>query len=232
MNIQKPYRLKEGDKVATVSLSWGGAGDPDILWRYYVGKERLEKEFGLQVVEMPHTLSGSEFIYKHPEKRAQDLMQAFADPSIKGIFSCIGGDESIRILPYIDFELIRKNPKVFIGYSDTTIAHLICLKAGVSNFYGPSILAEFSENVKIFDYTKEWVKKALFEEAPLGEVTSSSIWTSKYVAWEEKNKLTERQVARHEGYEILQGKGKAWGKLIGGCIEVLEMAKGTLIWHR
>lgn len=131
MDLVKPSRLKSGDKVATISLSWGGAGDDDILWRYNIGKKRLEEEFGLKVIEMPQTLCGTEFIYNHPEKRAEDLMLAFKDKSIKAIFSCIGGDESIRMLPFIDFDIIRNNPKAFIGYSDTTITHMICLKAGI-----------------------------------------------------------------------------------------------------
>lgn len=131
MNLIKPVRLSRGDKVATISLSWGGAGDSDILWRYNVGKKRLEKEFGLEVVEMPHTLSGTDYIYNNPEKRAEDLMAAFKDKSIKAIFSCIGGDESVRLLPYIKFDVIRDNPKIFIGYSDTTVTHMICLKAGI-----------------------------------------------------------------------------------------------------
>lgn len=53
-------------------------------------------------------------------------MAAFEDKSIKAVFSCIGGYESIRIVPYIDFDTIRNNPKIFMGYSDTTISHLIC----------------------------------------------------------------------------------------------------------
>ena len=107
-------------------------------------------------------------IYNHPEKRAEDLMMAFKDQSIKGIFTCIGGDESVRILPYIDYEVIKNNPKIFIGYSDTTVTHLICLKAGISSFYGPSILSEFAENVKMFDYTKHWIDKVLFDNKSIG----------------------------------------------------------------
>jgi muramoyltetrapeptide carboxypeptidase LdcA involved in peptidoglycan recycling len=56
-------------------------------------------------------------------------MAAFKDPNIKAIISTIGGEESIRILPYIDFELIKNNPKIFMGYSDTTVSHFICQKA-------------------------------------------------------------------------------------------------------
>jgi muramoyltetrapeptide carboxypeptidase LdcA involved in peptidoglycan recycling len=74
----KPPKLNIGDKIATVSLSWGGAGDK--LWRYEIGKRRLEEVFGLEDVEMPNTLKCTEFIYLHPEKRAEDLMTAFKDP--------------------------------------------------------------------------------------------------------------------------------------------------------
>lgn len=230
MNLIKPYGLKPGDKVATISLSWGGAGDEDILWRYNVGKKRLEEEFGLEVIEMPHTLKGTEFIYNHPEKRAEDLMLAFKDPSIKAIFSCIGGSESIRLLPFIDFHVIKNNPKIFIGYSDSTVTHMICLKAGISSFYGPSILAEFAENVKIFDYTKHWIEKVLFHNSIIGNIQSSVAWTSEHLAWEEKNKLIQRNLRSNNGYELLQGKGTVKGHLIGGCIEVLEMCKETELW--
>ena len=103
MNLLKPQKLNKGDTIATVSLSWGGAGDDGLLWRYNLGKKRLREEFELNVIEMPNTLKGSEYLYNHPEARAKDLMDAFANPDIKGIFSCIGGDESIRMLLFIDF---------------------------------------------------------------------------------------------------------------------------------
>ncbi len=230
MKIIKPNKLNRGDKVATVSLSWGGAGDSDILWRYNVGKKRLQEEFGLNVVEMPNTLKGTDYIYDHPEKRAEDLMDAFRDESIKAIFSCIGGCESVRMLPYIDFDVIRNNPKVFIGYSDTTVTHFICYKGGVSSFYGPSILAEFAENVEMHDYTKHWVEKALFSDSVIGAIDPSPVWTSERLPWVEKNKAITRTLQQNDGYEVLQGTGVAKGHLIGGCIEVLEMIKGTALW--
>lgn len=226
----KPQKLKRGDIVTTVSLSWGGSGDHDILWRYNLGKERLEQQFGLRVVEMENTLKGSEYLYNHPEKRAQDLMDAFSDPSIKAVFSCIGGDDSVRMLPHIDFDVIRNNPKIFIGYSDTTIAHLMCLKAGVSSFYGPSVLAELAENVKVFDYTAEWMQKVLFDTSVIGEIEPTSQWTGDRIEWTIENSSVQKTMYANHGYELLQGKGKVNGRLIGGCIEVLEMAKGTALW--
>lgn len=230
INLIKPEKLKAADKVATVSLSWGGAGDDDLLWRYEVGKKRLEEDFGLKVVEMPHTLKGSEYVYNHPEKRAEDLMKAFSDPTIKGIFCCIGGDDSIRMLPYIDFEIIKNNPKVLLGYSDSTISHFICLKANLSSFYGASILAEFAENKKIFDYTTKWIKNVLFDNSPIGVIEPADEWTGERIEWLEENKDIEKVMNKNHGYEFIQGKGKVQGRLIGGCIEVLEMMKGTSLW--
>lgn len=230
MKLIKPEKLRAGDIVTTVSLSWGGAGDPDLLWRYKLGKLRLEEVFGLKVVEMEHTLKGSKYIYKYPEARAKDLMDAFKNPDIKAIFSCIGGDDSIRILPYIDFEIIRKNPKIFIGYSDSTITHLICYKAGLTSFYGPSVLAELAENNKIFDYTREYLNKILFSNDPIGLIPATEKWTGDRIEWTEDNKYIPKTMKNNLGYEFLQGEGIVKGRLFGGCIEVLEMAKGTKIW--
>lgn len=230
LNLIKPKKLQKGDRVATVSLSWGGAGDEEILWRYQQGKERLEKVFGLEVVEMPHTLKGSEYVYNHPEERAKDLMDAFKDESIKGIISCIGGNESIRLLPYIDFEVIRNNPKIYTGYSDSTITHLMCLKAGVSSYYGLSVLNDFAENIKMSDYTIEWAKKVLFETNTIGSIPTSKVWTSERLEWLVENKDTARNFGVNNGYELLQGRDKATGSLIGGCLEVLEIAKGTALF--
>jgi muramoyltetrapeptide carboxypeptidase LdcA involved in peptidoglycan recycling len=226
----KPKKLKQGDRIASVSLSWGAAGDRDLLWRYEAGKKRLSEEFGLRVVEMENTLKGSAYLYAHPEKRAEDMMQAFSDPEIRGIFSCIGGDESIRLLPFIDFEVIRMNPKVFIGYSDTTVSHFMCMKGGLSSFYGASILGEFAENVQMFDYTKKWIKKTLFETAPLGRLEPAPGWTGERIEWTPSNKNSTKKLMPNRGHELLQGDGSVRGRLIGGCIEVLEMMKGTSLW--
>jgi muramoyltetrapeptide carboxypeptidase LdcA involved in peptidoglycan recycling len=225
-----PPKLRPGDTVATVSLSWGGAGDEELIWRYRVGKKRLEEQFGLRVVEMEGTLKGSKYLYEHPEARAKDLMDAFSNPEIKAIFSCIGGEESVRMLPWIDFDLIRQNPKPFVGYSDSTITHLICLKAGLSSFYGPSLLAELAENVRIFDYTARWLQRVLFEPEPLGRIEPAPEWTGERLSWTEANATVAKALAPNRGYELLQGEGVAQGRLIGGCMEVLEMAKGTQLW--
>lgn len=230
LQLKKPNKLQAGDKVATVSLSWGGAGEKDLLWRYELGKKRLQEQFGLQVVEMKHTLNGAEFLYKNPQKRAEDLMAAFLDPTIKGIISCIGGDDSIRLLPYVDFSIIRNNPKVFLGYSDSTIAHLMCFKSELTSFYGPSVLAEFAENNEMFSYTSHLFQKTLFYDKPVGEITVSKTWTGEYLPWTIENAKTQKKLIDNSHYEFLQGNGVVQGRLFGGCLEVLEMAKGTCLW--
>ena len=123
--LKKPQMLRRGDTLAAVTLSWGG---PSVFpHRYQAGKQQLEDAFGVRVVEMPYTLSSAEFLHHNPQARADDLMQAFSDPAINGIISTIGGDDSIRLLPYIDMDIITRHPKVFLGFSDTTVSHLMCL---------------------------------------------------------------------------------------------------------
>lgn len=227
----KPKMLKKGDKIAIVSLSWGGLGDKNLIHKYYIAKERLENDFSLEVVTMPNALKGTEYIYNHPDKRAKDLMDAFKDDSIKGIFCAIGGDDTIRLLPYIDYEIIKNNPKIFMGYSDTTVNHFMMNKAGLVSFYGPSIMAEFGEYVKMFDYTKEAVNNILFNDCKNYEIKSSEVWSSDYLEWNEKNINTSKKLIKElHGYEILQGNGVITGKLLGGCIDVFSMIVGTEIW--
>ena len=228
----KAEKLKRGDKVAAVSLSWGGAGDEKFRYRYEIGKKRIEKEFGLDVIEMPNSLKGSEYLDKYPEARAEDMMNAFKNKEIKAIFSNIGGDDTLRLLPYIDFNVIKNNPKIFMGYSDTTVNHFMCYKAGLTSFYGPSILAEFAENVEMHDYTIKSIEKTLFSSKPVGKIKASEHWTSEWLPWEKKenSKIKRKLKKENRGYEILQGRGKIRGKLIGGCIEVLDWLRGTILW--
>ncbi len=228
--MKMPKRLRIGDRVATVSLSWGGAGDEELRWRYELGKQRLEQVFGLTVVEMPNTLRGSRYLADHPEKRAEDLMQAFIDPSIKGIFSCIGGNDSIRLLPYLDLAEIAKHPKIFLGYSDSTVTHLVCHAAGFPSFYGPSILAEFAENCELYPYTARWVHRMLFTDDTDILVEPPDYWTSERIPWTEENKMVRKQLQAFEGYRVQTGKGIVEGTLLGGCIQVLVNCIGTPIW--
>lgn len=230
LNLIKPPKLQVGDKIAAVSLSWGGASVfPE---RYALGKKRLQEIYGIQVVESRHALRDTEWLSANPKARADDLMESFSDPTIKGIFTIIGGEDSIRLLPHIDYRVIRENPKAFLGYSDSTVGHFMCLKAGLSSFYGPSILAEFAENVEVFPYTTEFISRVLFSSGVIGEVNPSiNEWSGQYLPWDvPENVNKKRQRSKPAGPQLLQGAGKVQGRLIGGCIEVLDWLRGTSLW--
>lgn len=229
MELIKPNKLNSGDIVATVSLSWGG---PSIFKnRYDIGVQQLEQTFGVKVVPMPHTLKDNEWLYNHPKERAQDFMNAFLDPEIKAIISTIGGDETIRLLPYIDFDVIKNNPKIFMGYSDTTANHFMCMHAGLSSFYGPSIMSGFGENGGLHKLLKTSVHKTLFDTKPIGQIEPSPDgWTNEMLDWGNLENQNIKRKLNLSKWHFLQGKEKVQGKLIGGCMEVLEMIKGTSIW--
>ena len=216
--------------MAAVTLSWAGPGC--FPHRYQAGKEQLQNEFGLQVVEMPHALKSREWIARNPQARADDLMQAFSDSSISGVISTIGGEDSIRLLPFVDLDVIKNNPKVFLGYSDTTVAHFLCHKAEVVSFYGPSFMAGFGENQKLFPYLVDSVRQTLFCSAPIGIVEPNKQgWTVEHLDWSDpENQNRSRQLNPSGPWCFLQGKGISQGRLIGGCLEVVEFLRGTTLW--
>ncbi len=226
----KPQKLHRGDKVAAISSSWGGPGAiPD---RYKIGKQQLEDEFGITVVETCHALAEPEWLWHNPKARADDLMGAFADSSIKAIISTIGGSDSIRVLPHLDLDVIRSNPKIFLGYSDSTVTHFACFKAGLVSFYGPSIMAGFAENGGIFPYMSESVRKALFSAEPVGVVEQNMAgWTVEHLEWSEPgNQSRKRKLNPSTGWKFLQGDSVASGHLLGGCLEVVDWLRGTDYW--
>lgn len=228
----KPKKLNKGDTIAIVSLSSGLAGEAATKHRYELGKKRLEEEFGLKTKTMPNALKGIEYLDKHPEARAKDLMDAFKNKEIKAIICNIGGDDSIRLLPYIDFNIIKNNPKIFMGYSDTTTVHFMMHKAGLMSYYGPVVMCEFAENKVMHEYTKKYVTEVLFENKENIKITSSSKWTSEYLDWSKKenNDIPRKMKDETHGYEILQGRGIFEGELLGGCLEVFQTFVGTKIW--
>ena len=229
----KPKKLKKGDKVAIVSLSSGLAGEEMFRHRYELGKKRLEK-LGFNVVTMKNALKGIEYLYNHPEKRAEDFMEAILDKDIKGIICNIGGDDTIRLLPYIDFEAIANNPKVFMGYSDTTINHFMMQKAGVVSYYGPAVMTDFAENNSMHTYTLKYINEVLLENREDIVIKSSDKWTSEYLDWaiEENDNISRKINEEKYGYEVLQGNGTFTGELLGGCVDVFPMMVGTKIWPK
>ena len=230
----KPKCLKKGDKVAIVSLSAGTIGEPWAIHKFYLAKERLEKIFGLEVIAMPNALKGRDYLDLHPEARAKDLMDAFQDDSIKAIFNAIGGDDTIRLLPYIDFDIIHNHPKIFTGYSDTTTNHLMMYKAGLISYYGLAVMTTIAEYGKIDDYVFEMMKKTLFEPQEKLHLYKAPYYyddEDEKIWWDEKNINVLRNYHEDEhGYEVLQGSGIVEGKLLGGCLDVFIELFGTKLW--
>ena len=221
----KPRKLCEGDRIATISLSGGAAGEEDMHWRYVIAKNRLEKEFGLEVVETPNSQKGRDFIYRNPRARADDLMGALEDPEIKGIFLNQGGDDGIRISPYVDYRVITQNPKIFMGYSDGSTFCCMYMKAGVVSFYGPNVITTLSEPVRLHDYTAKWIKKVLFSDAEIGRIEPAPYVTSEPRDWSGTDEKP-REMIPSDGYEVLQGAGKVSGPMIGGCMGPMNMMLG------
>jgi muramoyltetrapeptide carboxypeptidase len=130
----------------------------------------------------------------------------FRDPEVKAIFAVRGGYGSEQLLDGIDYPLIRRNPKIFLGYSDITAMHLAIQRhAGVVTFHGPVALSGFS------DYTQTWFRRALFSTEPLGAVTNPP----------ETNQLRPKHTLR------TIRPGKARGRLIGGNLTLVATTMGT-----
>jgi muramoyltetrapeptide carboxypeptidase LdcA involved in peptidoglycan recycling len=91
-----------------------------------------------------------------PRERAAELMELFADQRVRGIVTTIGGSNSSSLIPYLDFDVVRANPKVFCGYSDVTSLHLAFLTyAGLATFYGPAVVPSFGDWPTILPETRD-----------------------------------------------------------------------------
>jgi muramoyltetrapeptide carboxypeptidase LdcA involved in peptidoglycan recycling len=226
----KPRALRPGDRIATISLS---SGWPSVYPRaYQAGKRQLQQAFGVEVIESRYALAEMEWLRAHPEARAIDLMEVLKDSTIHGIVSTIGGDDSIRMLPYLDYSVIRQNPKVFLGYSDSTVTHFAFLKAGVTSFYGPSVMAGFDENGGLWPYMAESVRQMLFASSATTPISPNpNGWTIESWEWGSEQRNTRRRLLRpSSGWRWLQGEGQHRGRLIGGCLDVIDWLRGTPVW--
>jgi muramoyltetrapeptide carboxypeptidase len=140
------------------------------------------------------------------DERLDDLHAMFRDPEVRAVFAIRGGYGSEQLLDRIDYDLIRRNPKIFLGYSDITAMHLaIGKRSGLVTFHGPVVLSRFSE------YTQKWFRKALFSTDPLGEVGNPP----------DSNSLRPAHYLR----TINQGKSR--GPLTGGNLSLIATTMGT-----
>jgi len=229
----KPRALKKGDRVAIVSLSSGLLGESFCSHDVEIAKKRLE-DMGLEAVFMPNSLKGIDYLREHPEARASDIKAAFADDSIAGIICAIGGDDTYRLLPYLmeddEFkELVINHPKIFSGFSDTTVNHLMFYRLGLSTFYGPCVMCDICELAdEMLPYTRD-AFMGYFCEDDTAQITSSPVWYEERTDFSAGAVGTDR-IAHEEkhGFELLCGKAQFEGRLLGGCIESLyDMLTGA-----
>jgi muramoyltetrapeptide carboxypeptidase LdcA involved in peptidoglycan recycling len=227
----KPARLHQGDTVAVLSPSSGAAARfPHIQEN---GIKNLKEIFGLNVKEYPTSKADSLFLYKNPQKRAEDLNNAFADKEVKAIISNIGGDESVRILKYLDKETIQANPKIIMGLSDaTTYLSYIC-QMGLVTFYGPAMMTGLSQLKSLPEAYSHEISDMFFQPKDQYLYKEYPSYSYGYPEWAEKENTGKiKPPQSHEGWRWLQGEKKARGTLFGGCIEVLEFMNGTEFWPK
>ncbi len=222
LNFKNPTKLSNRDKIAIVSPSAGAANL--FPWMYELGLQRLRDEFGLIPVEFPTALQTPAYLSKNPQARAKDINDAFANPEIKAIMATTGGNDEIRILPYLDAKIIENNPKVFLGYSDNTNIHLYLYNLGIVSYYGCSVMSQLAMQGGMHEYTKNYLRKVLFEPK-IGEIVNSPEWTDFDLDWADKASLTKIRPMEKSPEWLWQNtqNKKITGRLFGGCLEVLEM---------
>lgn len=210
-----PAKPGPGDRVAVLSPA---AGLPEVLpLPFELGLRRLVEEYGLKPVEYPTTRR----LGASAEARAADLHAAFADPEIKAIVTSIGGDDQITVLPYLDAELIRANPKPFFGFSDNTNLLMYLRNLGIVGYHGASVMTQFGRAGAIHPLTDASARAALFTSGPY-ELTPSPDTNDVERRWEDPRTFDSAPVMEpadgwywHNADRVVEGA--AWG----GCVEVL-----------
>ena len=187
-------KLKRGSRVAVVSPA--SAARAELV---EAGCERL-RGFGYEPVVMPHALDRGPLYYAGTaEDRVADLHAAFVDESIDGVICTRGGWGSAELLPLLDRELVRANPKVFVGYSDHTSLHAwFWNECGMPTFYAPMVAADWSKS------------DGLGERTWRAAVEGDGVWS----------------VSAEDGLKVLR-EGNAEGRLLGGCLSIVVEALGT-----
>ncbi|MFH1048568.1 MAG: S66 peptidase family protein [Patescibacteria group bacterium] len=226
-----PERLRIGDTVGIVCPSAGIA--PQAVHRLEQAKIMLEK-MGFKVRYGKHIMSQNGlYISGSTKERVADLHNMFLNPSVRMILTGIGGNHSNHLLRFLDYSLIRNNPKIVIGYSDITVLHYaINTQAGLATYYGPCAATQFGEYPEILSYTKEWFERSCVEKnkKPISIITPSDKWTVEFMDWFKKiDQTRSRALIKNTGYKWLQG-GNVHGEALVGCILSINRLAGTKYW--
>lgn len=208
--------LKKGDKIGMFSPSTPGT--VTAYQRYQRAKAFIEEK-GFVIVE--GELTGQSDVYRSgtPKARAEELNKLLRNPDIKMIMSTIGGTNSNSLLPHIDYEAFKDNPKLIIGYSDATAVLLaLFAKTGITTYYGPALIPSFGEFEPLVTDTYRYFEQYFLEENRLAyEVPIPPFWSDDPVNWLEKT--TEKKLYDNEW--ITGQGGVAEGRLIGGNVNAM-----------
>ena len=213
-----PNKLKPGDEVRVIaparSLSLLGADCIEIANKRFA-ELGLKLSFGKHVKEADENMSSS------IESRVEDLNDAFRDENVKAIFTVIGGFNSNQIIKYIDYDLIKNNPKILCGFSDiTALANAIYAKTGLVTYSGPHY-SSFGMKKGFEEYTLEYIKKMFFEEEEI-KIEASKEWSNDAWFIDQEN----REFIKNDGMFIIN-EGEAQGKIVGGNLCTLNLLQGT-----
>jgi len=221
-------RLRTGDGIGIVSPSWFGG--EAFVPRALRGVRTLEA-FGFRVKIAEHAFNNRGHVSDTAEHRAADLNVMFADPEVQAILCTIGGTHGIDVLPHLDLDLIRRNPKPFVGYSDCSTLNLaLHATTGLRTINGPYLLSDWAEYPEMPPISRDWMLRLLMSPDPPGAVPYPAEWTREFLDWTTGDDLTRRRTHQaNDGWQVLRG-GRACGPLIGGCVECLELLKGSRFW--
>lgn len=215
-------KLSKGDTIGIFSPS--SPATATAVKRYNRGKEYLISK-GFNIYE--GKLTGKSDYYRSGTiaERAEELNELIRNDDIKCIMSTIGGNNSNSILPYIDYEYFKKNPKIIIGYSDiTAILLAIYAKTGITTYYGPAIVASFGEYPPLVDKTYDYFKEITKGDVKLPfTIENPKSWTDEMINWEEQ----DRAKKEIENNLITVSGGVVEGRLIGGNLNTMQGIWGT-----
>lgn len=208
--------FKKGDTIGIFTPSSPATVTAKL--RFERAKSFLERK-GFTIVE--GILTGQKDGYRSgtPKERAEELNKLIKDPTVNMIMSTIGGTNSNSMLPYIDYEAFKQNPKIIVGYSDAT-AILLALyaKTGISTYYGPALVPSFGEFEPLVNHTYHYFEQYFMQKNELPyEVPMPAFWSDEPVNWLEKT--TEKKLYKNEW--VTGRNGIAKGRLIGGNLNAM-----------
>lgn len=214
-----PPPIDPGDRVAVVAPA--STVPESARFVYDLGLKRMREVFNLETVEYPTATADPEWLANNPEARAEDIMSAFCDSDISAVITNIGGHDQIRILPYLDEDILRENPTRLYGWSDNTNLALYLWNLGIVSYYGGSTLLEYAMDGEMFEYTTDYLGRALFEES-IGEWREAEVFTDEAGDWEDPESVESvRDIEEHDGRIWRGGEDAVSGRIWGGCYEVL-----------